>query len=707
MSNDTQTAWSEILDERHGQLMPMSFMKFIQNYRAFKVPSYQRPYSWGKREVVQYLNDIVRAKNNHASWYMGMVYIRIKPQRNPNDNIAEILDGQQRITTLFLLLIALREKVWKGRAQIQSEYARVVSVISRMYGSGGTKYSCRLHLTKEWQKFLTEPALLKLLEKPADIAGKEDWDPVFTKIKALGLKQLRGPGAVSVEAAIENLEILRKELRSVADDELPELVDCLDEKIWLVQSPLTSNVKSKLLFEGINSRGKNLELLDKLRFRMLSDECWSVGRSNQDYNLKSLESDWGLIFAELQRLRSATHKKWEEEDHFELFIRGKVLGGGPTNMRDHDAWIELVEKEINDENGLNSRLLQKWMFEFIHFLRVWGCVIEGKSGATDLGPVVDADQVVPDEESVRMRWLVLEALAVSENYKWFAAVVLREFAQGEVGKYENLWQRLVYGVGVLYLEVFVRDLKPNFFRDKMFEAGGEKDGEIVMSPVEAIKPARGLGLNNRDARFMLLLCSYLSGEDWSQLGTVIRWPRKGRVKDKEPDVDHFAPSSWSLMWSHIEPSSTVDSLRESLANLTLGNCNVELVQGWFTAVPLEDVQLKKDKSAPESSVINWLGNKWVVDHASNLKKSNRDHDVGLSLYEGRVNPAKSTKGYQGFVHPAHDVKRVGWGILKAKDSNKVLLPWDGARIVKRTFDIHETILNGLSSLSVATSSEED
>lgn len=69
---------------------------------AFCVPEYQRGYRWGENEVVRLLDDIHEAKGNYC---LQPVVVR------KDGRTYELIDGQQRLTTIYLLEKYLHEKV--------------------------------------------------------------------------------------------------------------------------------------------------------------------------------------------------------------------------------------------------------------------------------------------------------------------------------------------------------------------------------------------------------------------------------------------------------------------------------------------------------------------------------------------------------------------------------------------------------------------
>ena len=69
---------------------------------SFYVPSYQRGYRWGKDEVIRLLDDIYM--NGNKNYCLQPVVDR------KSDKGFELIDGQQRLTTLFILLTYIKKE---------------------------------------------------------------------------------------------------------------------------------------------------------------------------------------------------------------------------------------------------------------------------------------------------------------------------------------------------------------------------------------------------------------------------------------------------------------------------------------------------------------------------------------------------------------------------------------------------------------------
>lgn len=77
-----------------------------QNGQQYKIPVYQRNYEWSREQCKKLFEDIVQAANRNRFHFTGsIVYQPLAPIKGINNNI--VIDGQQRLTTIYILLKAL------------------------------------------------------------------------------------------------------------------------------------------------------------------------------------------------------------------------------------------------------------------------------------------------------------------------------------------------------------------------------------------------------------------------------------------------------------------------------------------------------------------------------------------------------------------------------------------------------------------------
>jgi len=119
----------------------------------FTIPAYQRPYSWDSEKAEALLNDLLSAlgHENKASediepYFLGCIVL-IKD----NSRYAEVVDGQQRLTTLTILLAALR-------ASLPDQYAKPIVKYICQIGNllDGTSNRYRLKLRERDEDFFKE-----------------------------------------------------------------------------------------------------------------------------------------------------------------------------------------------------------------------------------------------------------------------------------------------------------------------------------------------------------------------------------------------------------------------------------------------------------------------------------------------------------------------------------------------------------------------
>jgi hypothetical protein len=81
----------------------------IKSYK-FEIPFYQRAYSWKKQDIEKLISDI----NGKEGHYLGNIVVK------KNDDKFIVIDGQQRLTTIYIIFMALKEKPFELDYEIDS-----------------------------------------------------------------------------------------------------------------------------------------------------------------------------------------------------------------------------------------------------------------------------------------------------------------------------------------------------------------------------------------------------------------------------------------------------------------------------------------------------------------------------------------------------------------------------------------------------------
>ena len=79
----------------------------------FRIPEYQRPYVWDKDQVTELLDDVMQARtsNPDSQYFLGSLVLKHNSKEEGTTKYEEydLLDGQQRLTTLFLITAVIRD----------------------------------------------------------------------------------------------------------------------------------------------------------------------------------------------------------------------------------------------------------------------------------------------------------------------------------------------------------------------------------------------------------------------------------------------------------------------------------------------------------------------------------------------------------------------------------------------------------------------
>lgn len=215
------------------------------NQCFYVIPDYQREYVWTDKEVQQLLDDINdEIDGSTQEYFIGTILV--SPGETTNHN--EVIDGQQRLTTLFLLLCALKN-LFKGEPQ----YQMISGLISSSYVNSDGDVISTLKLDPRYE------SASELMAKIVEINS----DPVTTRnaIQASGI-----PSFGSLENLLNSYDTVYRYLKDNYPDKgsLKKYWGYLANKVIFIQ--ISTDVSSALkIFETINERGIGLNPMDLLK----------------------------------------------------------------------------------------------------------------------------------------------------------------------------------------------------------------------------------------------------------------------------------------------------------------------------------------------------------------------------------------------------------------------------------------------------------
>lgn len=210
------------------------------------VPDYQREYVWTDKEVHQLLEDIGEQidAGTTREYFIGTVLVSPTEQKNHY----EVIDGQQRLTTFFLLLCALKH-LFQGEPQRQM----ISGLISTSYVDSDGEVRTTLKLEPRYES--AGEVMTKLVELDAEP------QTVRAGIQSAGITSFG-----SLENLVNAYSTLYRYLRDNYDDtaKLKKYWGYLANNVVFIQ--ISTDVSSALkIFETINERGVGLNPMDLLK----------------------------------------------------------------------------------------------------------------------------------------------------------------------------------------------------------------------------------------------------------------------------------------------------------------------------------------------------------------------------------------------------------------------------------------------------------
>ena len=217
---------------------------FIEpNKRQYSIPVYQRNYEWSDEQCKKLFADIIDAHNKDRSHFCGsIVYARLKDEHNVDYFV--IIDGQQRITTIYLLIKALMDST--GSAAEKDQF------VSALYNEDKfEKYDWDEASKLKLKPIKSDNIQLELLmeNKLDELDKSSDIYKNYKLFRELINEALEKDSKLTIPGIYDGLEHLSCARIGLEDDDAPQEI-----------------------FERINSTGLPLSLSDKIRnFVLMTD----------------------------------------------------------------------------------------------------------------------------------------------------------------------------------------------------------------------------------------------------------------------------------------------------------------------------------------------------------------------------------------------------------------------------------------------------
>lgn len=296
-----------------------------------EIPKYQRSYSWTDREVTEFLEDLYGAVNHSESWFLGIIYTYNTQLDSPGHRGTSsiLLDGQQRMTTLFIFLKEL---------MLYHEVVPDPDVAEKI------KHFASASLTNLVFETATDSPRLVL-----DDSNRNEFS-VYLKgdSQETANFQFFSSGAFAKSHELINGSILK--VRSWLIDRLRDSKGLRDEfeyfkrlvkfvlyEIELIEISLDTTASFHNIFENINDRGRRLTGSDKFKNRY----CSLIPKTH----IGDFESDWFEVSKAIYSLKGDL-----DDDLFDFYFRSI----GENDLDDAGSFYGKVRLDLHKLEGTDK-----------------------------------------------------------------------------------------------------------------------------------------------------------------------------------------------------------------------------------------------------------------------------------------------------------------------------------------------------------------
>ncbi len=267
------------------EINEFTIQQLLGNEQTYVIPMYQRNYAWGESEINQLIEDIKSCRDqNRAKYYIGTLVTYKRP-----DGGLEVIDGQQRFTTLSLLALYLKNLEVENQAQHMAWYRQV-----------NIRFDSRPKSTATFNAISQRVALHHLHNDQYN------------------------------ESIVNGYALISKELNKFKPKELKEFAQYVWNNVQIMHVPVPEDTDLNHYFEAMNNRGEQLEKHEVLKAQLMAvlNKITPLSQRNRSIN--------------------ALHKVWEACSNMERYVQYGFSPKERNALFGHNDWGQFYIDDFDD-----------------------------------------------------------------------------------------------------------------------------------------------------------------------------------------------------------------------------------------------------------------------------------------------------------------------------------------------------------------------
>lgn len=299
----------------------------------YTIPKYQREYTWGTREWEALYDDI--SENNEEYFIGSIICIPLGDAINP---YLEVIDGQQRLTTISLLLTAIFSRLKSYKDELSEDDEDVLPSLRKSLKSKNS------------------PNEMKLVPQVQNF-NKHDFDFLMNEVglrKASAQKYPYYPMRKIARCYSYFIKRIDEEIEGKNADEVVKIL--LDKynlvkQAMLVKIEVSSHSDAYVLFESLNNRGTPLTAIDLMKNLIMAraesnhmtiDDCFN----RWQMLLANLSDDYSIQERFFRQYYNAFKRRLNEPFQSESERKKEPLGVVATRSNLLNIYENLINKNL-------------------------------------------------------------------------------------------------------------------------------------------------------------------------------------------------------------------------------------------------------------------------------------------------------------------------------------------------------------------------
>lgn len=277
----------------------------------YTVPDYQRLYSWDEEQWEDFWVDLTGISEDETHFLGSIVVIKHPGALDELDRL-ELVDGQQRLTTISLLLCALRER-YEDMGDPNGLAEKINEDYLHAYDMNNDEEQ---NLTLS--RFDNEEFNAILDGDPSDAEGTRLY---------------------------EALEYFRGKLDNLDDEEADSVRKRLLGSITLVVIDTENPESAFRLFETLNDRGLELSAVDLMKNSLLQEAIERYPGGYEDSEYKHVRDQWEMILEEVVREIQKPNRFFR---HYMMQAPAPDISSAISNYRLYDVFKDVIKNQLPD-----------------------------------------------------------------------------------------------------------------------------------------------------------------------------------------------------------------------------------------------------------------------------------------------------------------------------------------------------------------------